>query len=174
MTSVEHVKKRWRNMRDYKNSKRKRDLNRAEKPTIKSITSEDDDDDQIDAVNMTFWDEYSTQPSTNESNEDTDPIDINVIPSDQIDDDNYASCITDKNYFLKQLESNSNALHVAYNQASKEKSVTEKYFEAYLADIALLPTELQAKCQREVHHAFTLIINKYQDMAEEIKETPTV
>lgn len=161
-------------MRDYEKSKKKRVLNLAEKQRTKSIPSEDDDDDHVDAGNVTFWDEYSTQPSIIGSNDDdTDPIETNVAPDDQIYDNDYVSYMKDKTYFLKQLEANSNALHVAYNQESKEKSVTEKYFEAYLADIALLPTELQAKCQREVHQAFTLIINKYQDIAEDLQKTKT-
>lgn len=163
-------------MRDYEKSKKKRVLSQAEKPTIKSeiksFTSEDEDDDeQADAGNMSFWDEYSTQPSTIGSNDDnTDPIEINIAPADdQIDDDDYMAYMKDKTYFLKQLETNSNAIHVAYSRESKEKSVIEKYFEAYLADIGLLPIELQAKCQREINQAFTLIINKYQDLAEELK-----
>ncbi|GLV32901.1 hypothetical protein CBL_21205, partial [Carabus blaptoides fortunei] len=75
----------------------------------------------------------------------------------------------DKNAVLKEIVRSSTDLTtvVGNAQCKKEKSVMEKYFDAFSAKIAELPHTLQAKCQRELQLSAMAIIHKYQDLAEQ-------
>ncbi|GLV46281.1 hypothetical protein CBL_20691 [Carabus blaptoides fortunei] len=81
----------------------------------------------------------------------------------------YISVMRDKNTVLKEIVRSSTDLTTVLGnaQCKKEKSVMEKYFDAFSAEIAELPHKLQAKCQRELQLSAMAIIHKYQDLAEQ-------
>ncbi|GLV33422.1 hypothetical protein CBL_20163 [Carabus blaptoides fortunei] len=81
----------------------------------------------------------------------------------------YISVMRDKNAVLKEIVRSSTDLTTVLGnaQCKKEKSVMEKYFDAFSAEIAELPHTLQAKCQRELQLSAMAIIHKYQDLAEQ-------
>lgn len=236
------MKKRWKNLKDYENSKKKATPKRAKKTTGKGRSSEDDgnliekdvvddeDDDgdfrvdKTDDTDMSFLGECSTQRSTigNIDDINIDVNDLEIVTTDadsmvgmiisetgeiiasgtrpfvsedlsldsystqsrqspfplpksnkrkkQQKDDAYIAIMREKTEVLKELASISSALNVAYNRESNEKSITQQYFDVFSAEIALLPIELQSKCQREVHQVVFAIIHKFQDQAEEIKK----
>lgn len=221
---VELLKKRWKNLKDYQNAKKKIVPKRLKRTTGNGRTSEDDemederDDDEAD-TNIEFLDSCPTQRFSfgniieeeqlvnDESIEREiilqsdigegsasgivfevlgDSESMQSIPSSSAspcpvtpkpnkrrkhpkEQDDYVSIMKEKTSILKDLANSSKTLSNAPNEDIKEKTVIEKYFDAYLADIALVPVVLQSKCQREVHQAITAVINKYQDEAEDMR-----
>lgn len=239
LISVAHVKKRWKNIKDYEKSRQKNPPKRAKKPTGKGRTSdddeygsddydgdsnedEDDDEDKENEVDTSFLNEIPSRRSTI-TNIETDDysfvenLEIHTTDGDSLTgliisqkgdtiasegnqtidmiskgtssqpslfsvtpkpdkrrkppkDDAYIEVMREKTQALKELASTSTALNVAYHgRESKEKTIMQQYFEVFAAEIALLPVEMQPKCQREIHQAVSGIIYKYQDMAEEMK-----
>lgn len=246
---MEHVKKRWRNIKDYEKSKKKPAQKREKKTTGKGRTSDDDenvshgDDDEDDDEDAksdgsveeetSFLNECITQRNTKSNifDDDSGPkasstqenrdqlVEIEIVPtyadsltgmiiSEKGDtvhsecnendafemesssvpsrslfpfaskadkrrkppkDDAFVVAMREKTQAFKELAQTSSALNEVYtNRENVERSITQKYFDVYAADIALLPVELQTKCQREVQQAVSAIIYKFQDQAEEM------
>lgn len=238
--SVDQVKKRWKNLKDYKNSKEKAGLKKAKETTGSGRMSDDahenenDDDNNIvtdtNDEDLSFLNECSTQRETIGSVNDTELFDVHevefnatnvdtatqmvfleqgdviasgsglsesIIIEDDFDmesvsmvsqqssfpltaktnkrkrqpkEDAVVAIMQEKTNALRELVNTSSAMAAAYNHESNEKSITQRYFDLYSSEIAMLPTELQAKCQREVQQAMTAIIHKFQDQAEELKK----
>ncbi|XP_055849744.1 PC4 and SFRS1-interacting protein isoform X2 [Episyrphus balteatus] len=84
-------------------------------------------------------------------------------------DNAYIAIMREKTKVLKELASTSTVLNEILE--SPEKTITQQYFDVYSAEIELLPSDLQLRCQREVHQSVTDIIHKYQDLAEAMKKT---